>query len=180
MFRKRMRRFYDVVLLRIELAFIAFLLANVVGPSLLLILARNLHFSVWNPSALSQLSFASAFLACLYGGSLAARANRHIAIDAFASLLPGSIHRHLEGFVSSVAAVASLAICYYALRYLSSVVDPRSSLAPASDAWFLREWIWKLLIAAAFALISVHFSVAAIRSFASGADPSEGELDPKT
>ena len=180
MFRKRMRRFYDVVLLRIELAFIAFLLANVVGPSLLLILARNLHFSVWNPSALSQLSFASAFLACLYGGCLAARANRHIAIDAFASLLPGSIHRHIEGFVSCVAAVASLAICYYAIRYLSSVVDPRSSLAPASDAWFLREWIWKLLIAAAFALISVHFSVAAIRSFASGADPSEGELDPKT
>ena len=179
MFRKRMRRFYDVVLLRVELGFITFLLAIVVGLSLLLILARNLHFSVWNPSALSQLSFASAFLACLYGGCLAARANRHIAIDAFASLLPGSIHRHREGFVSSVAAVASLAICYYALRYLSSVVDPRSSLAPASDAWFLREWIWKLSIAAAFALISVHFSVGAIRCFTSRNDPGKSRWDPR-
>jgi len=179
MFQRWMSRFYDVVLLRVELGFITFLLANVVGLSLLLILARNFHFSVWDPSSLSRIVFASAFLACLYGGCLAARANRHIAIDAFVSLLPGSFRIRLEGFVSSVAAVASLAICYHALRYLNSVVDPRSSLAPASDAWFLREWVWKLSIAAAFALIAVHFSVGAIRCFASRCDPSECQLDPK-
>jgi TRAP-type C4-dicarboxylate transport system permease small subunit len=166
--------------LRVELAFIAFLLANVVGLSLLLILARNLHFSVWDPSALSRIIFASAFLACLYGGCLAARANRHIRIDAFASLFPGWLRSRLEGFVSSVAAVASLALCYHALRYLHSVVDPQSSLAPASDAWFLREWVWKLCIAAAFALISVHFSVGAVRSFASGDAPGECESDRST
>jgi len=178
MFQKWVARFYDVVLLRIELAFIALLLANVVGLSLLLIVARNFQFSVWDPSALSRVIFASGFVACLYGGCLAARANRHIAIDAFASLLPRSIRARLEGFVSSVAAVASAAICYHALRYLIEVVDPTASMAPASDAWFLREWIWKLFIAGAFALISVHFSVAAGRGFASGDAPSEGELDP--
>ena len=176
---KWVTRFYDVVLLRMELALIALLLANVVGLSLLLILARNFHFSVWDPSALSRIVFASAFLACLYGGGLAARSNRHIAIDAFASLLPGPIRSRLGVFVSAVAAVASLAICYHALRYLNSIVDPRSSLAPGSDAWFLREWIWKLSIAAAFALISVHFSVGAIRCFTSRNDPGKSRSDPR-
>jgi TRAP-type C4-dicarboxylate transport system permease small subunit len=174
-----MNRFYDVFLLRVELAFIAFLLASVVGLSLLLILARNFHFSVWDPSSLSRIVFASAFLACLYGGCLAARANRHIAIDAFASLLPWSIRIRLKAFVSSVAAVGSLGVCYHALRYLNSVVDPQSSLAPASDAWFLREWVWKLPIAAAFALISLHFLVGAIRCFASRSDPIDCQVDPK-
>jgi TRAP-type C4-dicarboxylate transport system permease small subunit len=179
MLQKWISRLYDVVLLRMELAFIAFLLANVVGLSLLLILARSFHFSVWDPSSLSRIIFASAFLACLYSGCLAARTNRHIAIDALASLLPGSIRRHVEGFVAFVAAVASLAICYHALRYVDSVVDPRSSLAPASDAWFLREWVWKLSLAAAFASMSVHFSVRAIRCFASRGDPSECQAAPK-
>jgi TRAP-type C4-dicarboxylate transport system permease small subunit len=174
-----MIRFYDVLLLRVELGFIAFLLAIVVGLSLLLILGRNFQFSIWDPSSLSRIVFASAFLACLYGGCLAARTNRHIAIDAFASLLPGSIRIRLEGSVSVVAAAASLAIAFHALRYLNLVVDPRSSLAPASDAWFLREWVWKLSIAAAFALIAVHFSVGAIRCFASPGDPSERQSDPE-
>jgi TRAP-type C4-dicarboxylate transport system permease small subunit len=175
-----MSRFYEVVLFRVELGFITCLLAIVVALSVLLILSRNFQFSVWDPSSLSRIVFASAFLACLYGGCLAARTNRHIAIDAFTSLLPGSIRIRLEGCASSVAAVASLAICYHALRYLSSVVDPQSSLAPASDAWFLREWVWKLPIAAAFALISVHFSVRAIHCFASRGDPSGGPWDPET
>ena len=174
-----MSRFYDVVLLRVELGFITFLLAIVVGLSALLILGRNFHFSVWDPSSLSRIVFASAFVACVYGGCLAARTNRHIAIDAFASLLPGSIRIRLEGVVSAVAAVASLAICFHALRYLNLVVDPQSSLTPASDAWFLREWVWKLSIAAAFALIAVHFSVGAIRCFASRGDPSEDQSDAK-
>ena len=180
MFKRWMNCFYDVFLLRMELALITFLLANVVGLSLLLIFARNFQFSIPDPSALSRITFASAFLACLYGGCLAARTNRHIAIDALASLLPSRIRNGLEVFVSSVAAVASLVICYHALRYLNSIVDPQSSLAPASDAWFLREWVWKLSIAVAFALMSLHFCVRAVRRFASAGDASEGPADSRT
>ncbi len=147
MFQKWFGRCYDVYLLRLELAFVALLLTNTVGLSLLLILARNAHFSVWDPSALSRIIFASTFLACLYGGCLAARANLHIAIDALAAHVSEPVRRRLEGVASSVAALASLIIYYHALRYLILMVDLESSIVPASDAWFLREWIWKLAIA---------------------------------
>ena len=106
---------YDVALLRLELAFTALLLANVVVLSLVLILARNLQLPIWDPSALSRIIFASAFLACLYGGCLATRAHRQIAIDALSSYLPGPIRRRVEGFTSAVAALASLALYIQAL-----------------------------------------------------------------
>ncbi|MBW2271060.1 MAG: TRAP transporter small permease subunit [Deltaproteobacteria bacterium] len=156
---------YDVVLLRIELAFITLLLANTVGLSLLLIFARNLHFSVWNPSAMNRVIFASAFLACLWGGCLATRRGKHIAIDAAVSHLPGAIRRRLDGLTCSVSAVASLILYYHSIRYLNLLVDPTSSMAPSSDAWFLREWVWKLGVAGAFAQIALHFTVRAVRAF---------------
>jgi len=170
-------RCYDVYLLRVELGIIMFLLSNVVGLSLLLILSRNLHFSIGDPSAMSRIVFASAFLACLFGGSLATRAVRHIAIDAFASHLPIAIRLLLEGSISFLAAGVSGMLYYHAMRYLSTMVSPTSSLAPASNAWFLREWVWKVPIAAAFALISLHFLVQGIRRFRAAQRRSKEELE---
>ncbi len=163
--KELLSRCYDVYLLRIELGFIMLLLTNVVGLSLLLILSRNLHFFVGDPSATSRIIFASAFLACLYGGCLATRANRHIAIDAFASHLPEAFRVRLEGSICFLSAGVSGMLYFHAMRYLSVMVHPTSSLAPASDAWFLREWLWKLPIAGAFALIALHFLVRGIRIF---------------
>ena len=156
---------YDVILLRVELAFITLLLANAVGLSLLLIFSRNLHFSVWNPSALTRVIFASVFLACLWGGCLAARQGRHIAIDIGVSQLSKQARRRLDGLTCILSAVGSLIICYHAVRYLNLLVDPSSSMAPGSDAWLLREWVWKLGIAGAFGQIALHYVVRAVRAF---------------
>jgi len=164
MIRKWASYLYDVILLRIELAFITLLLASAVGLSLLLIFSRNLHFSVWDPSAMSRVIFASAFLACLWGGCLATRKSRHIAIDVLVSRLPKAARRRLEGLTCALSAVASLIIYYHAVRYLTQMVDPLSSLAPGSDAWFLREWVWKLGVAGAFGQIALHYAVRAVRA----------------
>ena len=166
---------YDVALLRVELAFTGLLLANVVVLSLVLILARNLQLPIWDPSSLSRIIFASAFLACLYGGCLATRAHRQIAIDVLSPYLPGPTRRRVEGFTSAVAALASLALYIQALRYLDLMVDPLASLAPGSDALLLREWVWKLPIAGAFGLIALHFAVHSARSFLTSDDSVEGE-----
>ena len=176
MIRKWAGYLYDVVLLRLELAFITLLLTNTVGLSLLLIFSRNLHFSVWDPSAMSRVIFASAFLACLWGGCLATRRSRHIAIDAAVSRLPKATRRRLDGLTCSLSAVASLIIYYHSLRYLNLLVDPMSSMAPGSDAWFLREWVWKLGVAGAFAQIALHYAVRAVRAFM----PSIELEDPTT
>jgi TRAP-type C4-dicarboxylate transport system permease small subunit len=166
---------YDVALLRVELAFTGLLLANVVVLSLVLILARNFQLPIWDPSSLSRIIFASAFLACLYGGCLATRARRQIAIDALSSYLPGPTRRRVEGFTSAVAALASGALYVHALRYLNLMVDPLASLAPGSDALLLREWVWKLPIAGAFGLIALHFAVRSARAFLASDDAVEGE-----
>ncbi len=163
--KKWLVRCYDVYLLRLELTFIALLLTEVVGLSVLLILSRNFHFPLWDPSATSRIVFASAFLACLYGGCLATRANRHIAIDPFATYLAPLARKRLDAVLSFLAAGVSGIIYSHAMRYLTIMVHPSSSLAPASDAWFLREWAWKLPIAWAFALIALHFLVNGIRSW---------------
>ena len=179
MIRKWAGYLYDVVLLRLELAFITLLLANTVGLSLLLIFSRNLHFAVWDPSAMSRVIFASAFLACLWGGCLATRRSRHIAIDAAVSRLPRATRRRLDGLTCSLSAVASLIIYYHSLRYLNLLVDPLSSMAPGSDAWFLREWVWKLGVAGAFAQMALHYAVRAVRAFTPSIEleePSPGAL----
>ena len=178
MFQKWFGRCYDVYLRRIELAFVTLLLTNVVGLSLLLIIARNAHFAIWDPSALSRIIFASAFLACLYGGCLAARVDRHIAIDVFTSYLSEPARRRLEGITSAAAALASLILYYHALRYLNRMVELDSSIVPASDAWFLREWIWKLAIAGAFAMVALHFGVRSVRCFIATDDSTAGEGEP--
>ena len=177
--RKLAGYLYDVILLRVELAFITLLLANAAGLSLLLIFSRNLNFSVWNPSAMTRVIFASAFLACLWGGCLAARRGRHIAVDAGVSQLPKATRRRLEGLTCSLSAVGSLIICYHAIRYLNLLVDPSSSMAPGADAWFLREWVWKLGIAGAFGQIALHYAVRAVRIFIPSVemeDPDMGSL----
>lgn len=179
MIRKWAAYLYDVVLLRIELIFITLLLANTVGLSLLLIFSRNLHFAVWDPSAMNRIIFASAFLACLWGGCLATRRSRHIAIDALVSYLPKTTRRRLDGLTCCISAAASLIIYYHSVRYLNLMVDPTDSMAPASDAWFLREWVWKLGVAGAFAQIAIHYTVRAVRAFMPSVeldDPSEEPL----
>ncbi len=168
---------YDVILLRVELAFITLLLANAVGLSLLLIFSRNLDFSVWNPSALTRTIFASVFLACLWGGCLAARRGRHIAIDVGVSRLPTQTRRRLDGLTCLLSAVGSLIICYHAFRYLNLLVDPSSSMAPGSDAWFLREWAWKLGIAGAFGQIALHYVVRAVRTFMPGIELEDPDAE---
>jgi TRAP-type C4-dicarboxylate transport system permease small subunit len=177
-FRKWASYLYDVILLRVELAFITFLLANAVGLSLLLIFSRNVNFSVWNPSAMTRVIFASVFLACLWGGCLAARRGRHIAVDAGVSQLSKTTRRRLEGLTCSLSAVGSLIICYHAVRYLNLMVDPSSSLAPASDAWFLREWVWKLGIAGAFGQIALHYVVRAVRTFMPSIELEDPDAEP--
>jgi TRAP-type C4-dicarboxylate transport system permease small subunit len=169
---------YDVILLRVELAFITLLLANAAGLSLLLIFSRNLNFSVWNPSAMTRVIFASAFLACLWGGSLAARRSRHIAIDVGVSRLPKQTRRRLDGLTCIVAAAGSLIICYHAVRYLNLLVDPSSSMAPGSDAWFLKEWVWKLGIAGAFGQIALHYLVRAVRAFMPSIELEDPDAEP--
>ncbi len=78
-----------------------------------------------------------------------------------------------------MSAVASLIIYYHSVRYLNLMVDPASSMSPGSDAWFLREWVWKLGVAAAFAQIALHYAVRAVRAWMPSIeleDPIEGPL----
>lgn len=180
MFRRWASYLYDVILLRIEVAFITLLLAVATGFSLLLIFSRNFDFSVWDPSATTRLIYASAFLACLWGGCLATRRGRHIAIDVAVSRLSRESRRRLEGVTCALSAVVTLVICNHALRYLSMMVDPQASLAPASDVWFLREWIWKFGIAAAFGEMALHYAVRSVRAFMPSVELEDPTTEPLT
>ena len=79
-----------------------------------------------------------------------------------------------------VAAVVTLVICNHALRYLSMMVDPQASLAPASDVWFLREWIWKFGIAAAFGEMALHYAVRSVRAFMPSVELEDPTTEPLT
>jgi TRAP-type C4-dicarboxylate transport system permease small subunit len=153
---------YEVVLERIEWAVIALLLAAVITLSFGEILNRNLELTIWDSAAANRVTFTLTFYLGLFGGVLATRQSRHIAIDAVTPYLGLRVRAVLSGVLLVGSAVVAAWIAITAKRYVLEVIEADERFLPGKVEWYWRDRLWKWPLPVGFALMSLHFLVAGV------------------
>jgi TRAP-type C4-dicarboxylate transport system permease small subunit len=102
------------------------------------------------------------------GASLAARENRHIAIDFLPNILPASWHRPIGIFTKLCAAVISLFLAQAAWSFVAYEREAESIL-------FLNlpVWIFQVVLPYSFGLLTIRFILSAIDDLLSSGRQSQ-------
>jgi TRAP-type C4-dicarboxylate transport system permease small subunit len=173
--------FYEVALARVEQWLVLALLLAVIGLSSVEILVRALQLDLFDRVTAQVASYFLAFHLGLFGGVLACRDARHIAIDALAPHMPASFRRPVQALLLAVAALTCVWLTTVAWDYVFHQIEEGTTIVPGLTSVFWSERAWKFPLVLSFAWMALHFAVTAV-SAARGtlADPLHvGGVDPK-
>jgi TRAP-type C4-dicarboxylate transport system permease small subunit len=172
---------YSVALARVEVWLVIALLLAVIGLSTVEILVRALQLDLFDRVTAQVASYFLAFHLGLFGGVLACRDARHIAIDALAPHLPRSFRRPIQAALLAVAALTCVWLATVAWDYVFHQIEAGTTIVPGLTSAFWSERAWKFPLVLSFAWMALHFAVTAV-SAARGtlADPLHvGGVDPQ-
>ncbi|MEZ4266104.1 MAG: TRAP transporter small permease subunit [Myxococcota bacterium] len=173
--------FYEVALARVEQWLVFALLMAVISLSSVEIVVRALQLDLFDRVTAQVASYFLAFHLGLFGGVLACRDARHIAIDALAPHLPRSFRRPLQALLLGVAALTCVWLSTVAYDYVFHQIEAGTTIVPGLTSAFWSERAWKFPLVLSFAWMALHFAVTAV-SAARGtlADPLHvGGVDPQ-
>ena len=162
----RFIKLIDDYLAKLESGFITLILSLMIILSFGQVILRNFFSEslLWGDIFLRQMVLWVGFV----GASLAARENRHIAIDFLPNILPASLHRPIGIFTKLCAAVISLFLAQAAWSFVAYEREAESIL-------FLNlpVWIFQVVLPYSFGLLTVRFILSAIDDLLSSGRQSQ-------
>lgn len=171
---------YGVALARVEQWLVFALLMAVIGLSAVELIVRNLQLDLFDRVTAQVASYFLAFHLGLFGGVLACRDARHIAIDALAPHLPQRLRRPIQAVLLAVAALTCAWLAAVAWDYVFHQIEAGTTIVPGLTSGFWSERLWKFPLVMAFAWMALHFGVTAVAA-ARGTLPDPlhvGGVDP--
>jgi len=151
---RALRRFEDS-LARAERAVVCILLGALVVLAFLQVVLRLAHVGfVWADTLLRNLVLAAGFL----GAAVAARQERHFAVDALARLLPPKAHRALTELSRLVGAAASLVLAWAASEFVLGEWRSSTLLFSIAGVRFPAA-VFEAVLPLAFSLMAFHFAM---------------------
>jgi len=164
---------YDGILKHIEVGLLTFMLLAVVFATFINILDRNFQLGIWDYAIVEKMVYSVVFFIGLFGGVVASRRAKHIAIDAVAHFLKPTHRLLLSSLLQAICAAVCVVLTIASYTWIQEVLEPDASLLPARSEWYLNERLWRYPTVVAFAMMSLHFGVNSLRfavdSFRKGA-----------
>ena len=154
---------YDDVLKHLEVAILTIMLLGVVLATFVNILDRNFQLGLWDYAVVEKMVYSVVFFIGLFGGVVASRRAKHIAIDAVAHFLPPKPRMFLAALLQMICSGVCIVLTVASYQWIMQVLEPESSLLPARSEWYLNERLWRYPTVLAFALMSLHFAVNGLR-----------------
>jgi TRAP-type C4-dicarboxylate transport system permease small subunit len=170
--------FYDDVLKILEVWILMALLFLVVGATFLNILDRNFSLGLWEYAVVEKMVYSFTFFLGLYGGVVASRRAKHIAIDAVTHFLKPWLCSCVSVFLQLVGAATCMVLSYAAYRWLYDTVDADATLLGGRTEWWLNVRMWRWPVIVAFGWMALHFLVNAGRFAFDLIKPPDAEPDP--
>ncbi len=150
---------YDDLLKVVEVWILMLLLLSVVGATFLNILNRNFGLGLWEYAVVEKMVYSFTFFLGLYGGVVASRRAKHIAIDAVTHFLKPWICSCVTSFLQLVGAVTCMVVCYAAYLWLYSAIEADATLLEGRTEWWLNTRMWRWPVVVAFGWMALHFLV---------------------
>jgi C4-dicarboxylate transporter DctQ subunit len=151
---RALRRLEDA-LARAERAVVCFLLGSLVVLAFLQVALRLAHIGfVWADTLLRHLVLAAGFM----GAAVAAREEKHFAVDALARLLSPKAHAALAQLARLIGAGASVALAYASAEFVSGEWQSASVLFSIGGLRFPAA-IFEAVLPLAFSLMAFHFAM---------------------
>jgi len=154
---------YDDVLKVLEIWWLLLLLMAVIAATFVNVLDRNFQWGIWDYMVVEKMIYSAVFYIGVFGGVVAARRAKHIAIDALTHLLPTRPRLFLGALLQAISAVVAGLIAHACYTWVMTIVEPEAALLPAHDEWYLNARLWRWPVVVGFALMSLHFAVNALR-----------------
>ncbi|MFT5432008.1 MAG: TRAP-type C4-dicarboxylate transport system permease small subunit [Myxococcota bacterium] len=154
---------YDDVLKVAEIWWLLILLLAVIAATFINILDRNFQWGIWDYMVVEKMIYSAVFYIGVFGGVIAARRAKHIAIDAFTHLLRPKPRLYLAAALQAVSAVVAFMIAHACYVWVMTIVEPDAGLLPAHPEWYLNARLWRWPVVVGFGLMSLHFAVNSLR-----------------
>jgi TRAP-type C4-dicarboxylate transport system permease small subunit len=151
--------FYDDVLKIVEVWLVLTLLLGVVFATFVNILDRNFQLGVWNYAVIEKMIYSAVFYIGIYGGVIAARRNKHIAIDAVATFLSLRQKRIVGIVLQAIAGVTCTVLMLSVHEWMMVIISADTGLVPGRDDWWLKVRLWRWPVVIGFGWMALHFFV---------------------
>lgn len=151
--------FYDSTLKVIEVWVVMVLLLGVVLSTFINILDRNLDLGVWDYALVEKLVYSCIFFIGMFGGVIAARRSKHIAIDAIGHFLSERTRKGLHFVLQLIGGLTCLALASACYDWIYTIVSADETLVEGNHAWWLNTRLWRWPIVISFAWMALHFMV---------------------
>lgn len=154
---------YDDLLKHLEVGVLTVMLLGVILATFINILDRNFQLGIWDYAVVEKMVYSVVFFIGLFGGVVASRRAKHIAIDAVAHFLAPKPRKMLSSLLQLICAAVCVVLTVASYQWIMQVLEPEASLLPARSEWYLNERLWRYPTVLAFGLMSLHFAVNGIR-----------------
>ena len=167
--------FYDDVLKVTEVWLVLILLFVVILATFLNILDRNFGLDLWEYAIVEKMVYSFTFFIGLFGGVIASRRAKHIAIDAVTHFLPTRTRAGLAVVLQLIGAMTCFMLTYAAYDWLYSTIEEHVTLLEGRTEWWLSTRLWRWPTVIAFGWMGLHFLVNAGRFYYDFVKPPERE-----
>lgn len=166
--------FYDDFLKHFEVWIVVVLLLLVVFVTFVNILDRNFQLGLWEYATIEKMVYSMVFFIGMYGGVIAARRAKHIAIDAVTHFLSPRRRLALGVVLQIIGGLTCLVLMSACWEWIHSIIQADDTLVPGREEWWLRVRLWRMPVAIAFGWMALHFFVNAGRFFIDALRPPPG------
>ena len=165
--------FYDDVLKVVEIWLVLGFLSLVILATFVNILDRNFQLGLWEYAIVEKMVYSMVFYVGLYGGVIAARRAKHIAIDAVTHFLSERMRLYLGVLLQAIGGVTCFVLMMACYDWVYEILHHDSTLIPGRDEWWVRTRLWRWPVIIAFGWMALHFFVNSGRFFVQAFRPIE-------
>ncbi len=155
--------FYDDVLKITEVWLVLILLLLVVFATFVNIIDRNFQLGLWNYAIIEKMIYSLVFYIGLFGGVIASRRAKHIAIDAVTTFMSIPQRRMLGIVLQFIGGVTCVALSVAVYDWMMTIIDADTTLVPGRNEWWIKTRLWRWPVVIAFAWMAMHFFVNSAR-----------------